>query len=157
MPTRTNIDSGTMDASIAVLKQSAAPLTVAEIAGSLGKKNNSKFNAWLARKLSSLTQDYGVYEWPTHDLLMGSKKAEREEIEGGFFRIAQIGRAAGVHLILATQRPSRQVVSGLLKANIPARIALQVANRVESGVLLDQGGAQYLLGKGDLLISAGRS
>lgn len=89
------------------------------------------------------------------DLLMGSKKAEREEMEGGFIRIAQIGRAAGVHLILATQRPSRQVVSGLLKANIPARIALQVANRVESGVLLDQSGAQYLLGKGDLLLSSG--
>jgi DNA segregation ATPase FtsK/SpoIIIE-like protein len=89
------------------------------------------------------------------DLLMGGKRGERDEIERGFIRIAQMGRAAGVHLILATQRPSRQVVSGVLKANIPGKIAFRVANRVESGVLLDQGGAQNLLGKGDLLLSAG--
>jgi hypothetical protein len=89
------------------------------------------------------------------DLLLAGRKAERDEIERGFVRIAQLGRAAGVHLILATQRPSRQVVSGMLKANIPGKIALRVANRVESMVLLDRGGAQNLLGRGDLLLSAG--
>ena len=89
------------------------------------------------------------------DLLMSGGKAEREEVERGFIRIAQLGRAAGVHLVLATQRPSRQVVSGVLKANLPGKVAFRVANRVESGVLLDRGGAQNLLGKGDLLLSAG--
>lgn len=91
------------------------------------------------------------------DLLLGARKAERDEIERGFIRIAQLGRASGVHLLLATQRPSRQVVSGVLKANIPGKIALRVANRTESGVLLDQGGAQHLLGRGDLLMLAGGS
>jgi hypothetical protein len=89
------------------------------------------------------------------ELLMGGKKAERAGVEDRFIRIAQMGRAAGVHLILATQRPSRQVVSGVLKANIPGKVALRVATRVESGVLLDQNGAQNLLGKGDLLLAAG--
>lgn len=68
------------------------------------------------------------------DLLMAGKKALREEIERLFIRIAQKGRAPGVHLILATQRPERQVVSGLLKANIPAKIALQVTNSLNSRV-----------------------
>jgi DNA segregation ATPase FtsK/SpoIIIE, S-DNA-T family len=79
----------------------------------------------------------------------------RDEIEAKFIRIAQLGRAAGVHLILATQRPSRQVISGMLKANVPAKVALRVANGTESRVMLDQGGAQFLLGHGDLLLHTG--
>jgi hypothetical protein len=89
------------------------------------------------------------------DLVMSGPRKQREEIERGFARIAQMGRAAGIHLILATQRPSRQVVSGLLKASIPGRIALRVNNHIDSSVLLDRNGAQHLLGKGDLLLSAG--
>jgi hypothetical protein len=90
------------------------------------------------------------------ELLMGTKKkADREQLETYFVRIAQMGRAAGIHLVLATQRPSRQVVTGVLKANIPGRIALRVSNRIESGVVLDQSGAQFLLGRGDLLLGAG--
>ena len=92
------------------------------------------------------------------ELLMGAtNKADREQIETSFVRIAQMGRAAGIHLVLATQRPSRQIVTGVLKANIPGRIALRVSNRIESGVVLDQGGAQFLLGRGDLLLSTGGS
>ncbi len=92
------------------------------------------------------------------ELLMGTKKkADREQVETGFVRIAQMGRAAGIHLVLATQRPSRQVVTGVLKANIPGRIALRVSNRVESGVVLDQSGAEFLLGRGDLLLATGAS
>ena len=92
------------------------------------------------------------------ELLMGAtNKADREQIEASFVRIAQMGRAAGIHLVLATQRPSRQIVTGVLKANIPGRIALRVSNRIESGVVLDQGGAQFLLGRGDLLLSTGGS
>ena len=89
------------------------------------------------------------------DLLLAGSKRQRDDLERGFMRIAQTGRAAGIHLILATQRPSRQVVSGVLKASLPGIIALKVANRVDSGVLLDQTGAQNLLGKGDLLLSVG--
>jgi len=85
------------------------------------------------------------------------KKADREQIETSFMRIAQMGRAAGIHVVLATQRPSRQIVTGVLKANIPGRVALRVLNRIQSGVILDQGGAQFLLGKGDLLLTAASS
>jgi hypothetical protein len=89
------------------------------------------------------------------DLLLAGGKRQRDDLERGFVRIAQTGRAAGIHLILATQRPSRQVVSGVLKASLPGIIALKVANRTDSGVLLDQSGAQNLLGKGDLMLSVG--
>jgi hypothetical protein len=89
------------------------------------------------------------------DLLLAGGRRQRDDLERGFVRIAQTGRAAGIHLILATQRPSRQVVSGILKASLPGIIALKVANRIDSGVLLDQSGAQNLLGKGDLLLSVG--
>jgi DNA segregation ATPase FtsK/SpoIIIE, S-DNA-T family len=92
------------------------------------------------------------------ELLMGSrKKADREQAETSFVPIAQMGRAAGIHLVLATQRPSRQIVTGVLKANIPGRVALRVSNRIESGVVLDQSGAEFLLGRGDLLLAAGTS
>lgn len=89
------------------------------------------------------------------DLLLAGPKKQRDEFEQGFNRIAQVGRAAGVHLVLATQRPSRQVVSGLLKANLPGKIALKVSNRYDSIVLIDQSGAQNLLGKGDLIFTTG--
>jgi DNA segregation ATPase FtsK/SpoIIIE, S-DNA-T family len=90
------------------------------------------------------------------ELIMGTgSKADREEIETSFMRIAQMGRSAGIHLVLATQRPSRQVVTGVLKANIPGRVALRVNSRIESGVVLDQLGAELLLGRGDLLLAAG--
>ena len=92
------------------------------------------------------------------ELLMGAKKkTDRDQIETKFVRIAQMGRAAGIHLVLATQRPSRQIVTGVLKANIPGRVALRVSNRIESGVVLDQSGAEFLLGMGDLLLAAASS
>lgn len=74
-----------------------------------------------------------------------------KEVEEAICRIAQMGRAAGVHLVIATQRPSADVITGLMKANIPSRIALVVSSAMESRIILDSMGAEKLIGRGDML------
>ena len=110
-----------------------------------GKKNIQSYNAITSEKLPYIV--FIIDELA--DFMMTAGK----EMEAAVIRLAQMSRAVGIHLILATQRPSVDVITGLIKANIPARIAFSVASVVDSKTILDMSGAEKLLGQGDMLLS----
>ncbi len=111
-----------------------------------GKRNIQGFNE--ANK-----EDHMPYIVIVIDELADLMMLAARDVEALIVRIAQKARAVGIHLVLATQRPSVDVITGLIKANIPARIAFTVASQIDSRTIIDQMGAEKLLGKGDLLIT----
>jgi len=116
-----------------------------DILNKCGKKNIQSYNADGKDKLPYIV--FVIDELA--DFMMTAGK----EMEAAIIRLAQMSRAVGIHLILATQRPSVDVITGLIKANIPARIAFSVTSMVDSKTILDMSGAEKLLGQGDMLLS----
>ena len=122
-----------------------------------GARNIKEYNAKYLKRF--LNPEEGHYFMPYivviidefADLIMTAGK----EVEGPITRIAQLARAVGIHMVIATQRPSTKVITGGIKANFPGRIAFKVAQRIDSSIILDRTGANQLIGRGDMLYSNG--
>lgn len=115
-----------------------------------GTRNIQEYNAWRTTR----KEDPIPYLLVVIDELADMMMLAPDETEKSLTRLAQLARATGIHLIIATQRPSTDIITGLIKANFPARIAFAVFSGTDSRVILDQQGAERLLGKGDMLFQA---
>ena len=120
-----------------------------------GVKNIGSYNEMIEKKNKNLSEDEKLKKMPfivvivdeLADLMLVASK----EVEDSIMRITQMARAAGIHLIIATQRPSTDVITGVIKANIPSRISFAVSSGIDSRTILDMTGAEKLLGRGDML------
>ncbi len=130
-----------------------------EVLQKVGQRNIVDYNQKIRDGKYKDTSDYVHHEMPyivvivdeLADLMMTASR----DVEEPICRLAQLARAVGIHLVVATQRPSVDVVTGLIKANFPARIAYQVASKIDSRTILDASGAEHLLGNGDMLFTPG--
>ena len=120
-----------------------------------GTKNIAGYNAYIDKKNETLPEDEKIKKLPyivvIIDELADLMLVAAKEVEDSIMRITQMARAAGIHLIVATQRPSTDVITGVVKANIPSRISFAVSSSIDSRTILDMVGAEKLLGKGDML------
>ena len=124
-----------------------------ELFSDSGTRNIESYNSYLQKQndLTDEKKNYLPYIVVLVDELADLMMVASKDVEDSITRLAQMARAAGIHLIIATQRPSVDVITGIIKANIPSRIAFSVSSQVDSRTILDTGGAEKLLGKGDML------
>src|SRR5690606_12694320 len=128
-----------------------------ELLKEAGARNIKEYNAkFIKRKLNpELGHKYLPFIVLVIDEFADLIMTAGKEVEMPIARLAQLARAVGIHLIIATQRPSVNVITGIIKANFPARMAFKVSAKVDSRTILDVGGAEQLIGRGDMLISYG--
>jgi DNA segregation ATPase FtsK/SpoIIIE, S-DNA-T family len=125
-----------------------------EVFSEVPARNLASYNANKSIIASGLQMPYIVF---VVDELADLMAAKGREIEAGVVRLAQMARATGIHLVLATQRPSVEVITGLIKANVPTRITFQVSSQIDSRTVIDTSGAEKLLSAGDMLFLSSKS